>query len=70
MTEKFAKLTSAPTGPNPFIDAKGFADEVTIQETAFNNELKRQQVEGPPAARGGGGRGAAGGGAAPRGQQN
>jgi metallo-beta-lactamase class B len=63
MMEKFAKRTSAPNGPNPFIDPQGFQDEVTIQETAFNNELKRQQVEGPPAR---GGRG----GGAPRGQQN
>ena len=69
LLEKYAKATSSPNGPNPFIDARGYEDEVTIQETAFNNELKRQQVEGPPAARGGGGgRGAAGG--APRGQQN
>lgn len=70
MAEKFAKLTSAPSGPNPFIDAKGFQDEVTIQETAFNNELKKQQVDGPPARGGGGGRGAGGGAAAPRGRQN
>jgi metallo-beta-lactamase class B len=62
MMEKFAKRASAPNGPNPFIDAQGFNDEVTIQETAFNNELKRQQVEGPPAPRGGRG--------APRGGQN
>jgi pimeloyl-ACP methyl ester carboxylesterase len=41
--------------PNPYIDPDGFTAEVTIQETAFNNELKRQQVEGPPARRGGGG---------------
>jgi len=64
MMAKFARQTSSPNGPNPFIDAQGFLDEVTIQETAFNNELKRQQVEGPPAARGGRG------GGAPRGQQN
>jgi hypothetical protein len=62
MLEKFAKRTSAPNGANPFIDARGFEEEVTIQETAFNNELKKQQVEGPPAR---GGRGAA-----PRGQQD
>jgi metallo-beta-lactamase class B len=68
MMEKFAKRTSAPNGPNPFIDAQGYQDEVTIQETAFNNELKRQQVEGPPAGRGGGRGGARGG--APPGQQN
>ena len=60
MTEKYAKLAAG--GPNPFIDAKVFQDELTIQETAFNNELKRQETEGPPAARG-----ARGG--APRGQQ-
>ena len=57
MSGKYAKLTSG--GPNPFIDPQGYQDELTIQETAFNNELKRQQVEGPPAARGG--RGARGG---------
>jgi hypothetical protein len=28
-------------------------DEVTIQETAFTNELQRQMVEGPPSPRGG-----------------
>jgi metallo-beta-lactamase class B len=53
MTEKYAKL--APGAPNPFIDPKQFQDELTIQETAFNNELKRQETEGPP-ARGGRGR--------------
>lgn len=52
MTEKYAKLAAG--GPSPFIDPKGFQDELTIQETAFNNELKRQETEGPP-ARGGGG---------------
>ena len=55
MAEKHSKLTSA--GPNPYIDPKGFQDELTIQETAFNNELKRQETEGPPAGRGGGRRG-------------
>jgi len=55
MAEKYAKLASG--GPNPYIDAKGFLDEVTIQETAFNNELKNQEVNGPPTARGGRGRG-------------
>lgn len=64
MVEKYTRLTSAPNGPNPFIDPRGYQDEVTIQETAFNNELKRQQVEGPPVGRG------AGRGGAPRGQQN
>ena len=61
MVEKHAKLTTG--GPNPFIDSKGFQDELTIQETAFNNELKRQETEGPPTRGGGarGGRGAAGG---------
>lgn len=49
------------------IDPKGFQDELTIQETAFNNELKRQEAEGAP-ARGGAGRGAAGN--APRGQRD
>jgi metallo-beta-lactamase class B len=54
MTEKYAKLK--PGGPNPFIDPQSFQNEVTIQETAFNNELKRQEVEGPPPPRGGGAR--------------
>jgi metallo-beta-lactamase class B len=57
MTEKYAAIKP---GSNPFIDPQGFKDEVTIQETALNNELQRQQVEGPPPPRGGGpGRGAA-----------
>jgi metallo-beta-lactamase class B len=55
MAEKFARLK--PGGPNPFIDPAGFQNEVRIQETAMNNELKRQQVEGPPPPRGGGRRG-------------
>jgi metallo-beta-lactamase class B len=55
MTEKYAKLKSG--APNPFIDPAGFQNEITIQETALNNELKRQQVEGPPPPRGGGRRG-------------
>jgi metallo-beta-lactamase class B len=54
LSEKYLKLK--PGAPNPFIDPKGFQNEVTIQETAFNNELKRQQVEGPPPPRGGGAR--------------
>ena len=54
LTEKYAKLK--PGSPNPFIDSQGFQAEVTIQETAFNNELKRQEVEGPPPPRGGGAR--------------
>jgi len=54
MAEKYGKLTAG--GTNPYIDPKGYQDELTIQETAFNNELKRQEVEGPP-TRGGGGRG-------------
>jgi len=58
MAEKYALLK--PGGPNPFIDPQGYQDEVTIQETAFNNELQRQQKEGPPPPRGGGaGRGPA-----------
>jgi len=73
MAGKYTRLT-ASSGPNPYIDSQSFQTELTIQETAFNNELKRQQVEGPPAARGGGGgRGGAAGGArgdAPRGQQD
>jgi len=54
MAEKYGRLK--PGGPNPYIDPKSFQDEVTIQETAFNNELKRQEVEGPPPPRGGAGR--------------
>jgi metallo-beta-lactamase class B len=54
MAEKYPKL--APGGPNPYIDPTGLAAEMTIQETAFQNELKRQQVEGPPPPRGGGAR--------------
>jgi hypothetical protein len=46
-----------PGAPNPFIDPQGFQTEVTIQETAINNELKRQEVEGPPPPRGRGGTG-------------
>src|SRR5678809_219754 len=46
MAEKLAKLK--PGGPNPFVDPAGFQNEITIQETALNNELKRQEVEGPP----------------------
>jgi metallo-beta-lactamase class B len=55
MAEKFAKLK--PGGPNPFVDPAAFQNEITIQETALNNELQRQQVEGPPPPRGGGRRG-------------
>jgi metallo-beta-lactamase class B len=55
MAEKYAKLK--PGSANPFIDPTGFQNEVTIQETALNNELKRQQIEGPPPPRGGGRRG-------------
>jgi len=50
MAEKYPRVTAS--GPNPYIDPQGFRDEVTIQETAFNNELKRQETEGPPPARG------------------
>jgi metallo-beta-lactamase class B len=57
LAEKYAKLT--PGAPNPYVDPQGFKDEITIQETALNNELQRQQVEGPPPPRGrGAGRGA------------
>jgi metallo-beta-lactamase class B len=56
MAEKHKRIT--PNGPNPYIDAQGYLTELTIQETAFNNELKRQQTEGPPAPRGGRGGGA------------
>jgi metallo-beta-lactamase class B len=55
MAEKHAKLAAG--GPNPFIDPQGYQNELTIQETAFNNELKRQETEGAPAARGGRGAG-------------
>ncbi len=56
MAEKYAKLK--PGGPNPYIDPEGFQNEITIQETALNNELKRQELEGPPPPRGRGGTGA------------
>ena len=55
LAEKLEKRNEG--GPNPFIDPAGFQNEITIQETALNNELKRQQVEGPPPPRGGGRRG-------------
>ena len=51
MAEKYAKLSGG--GPNPYIDPRGYQDELTIQETAFNNELKLQETNGPPPARGG-----------------
>jgi metallo-beta-lactamase class B len=54
MADKYTKLKAGD--PNPFIDPPGFQNEVTIQETALNNELKRQEVEGPPPPRGGGAR--------------
>ncbi|MEO7191977.1 MAG: subclass B3 metallo-beta-lactamase [Vicinamibacterales bacterium] len=54
LTEKYPRVR--PGGPNPFIDPAGFLREVTIQETAFDNELKRQQVEGPPVRGGAAGR--------------
>jgi metallo-beta-lactamase class B len=54
MAEKYARLQAG--GPSPFIDPQGYQNELTIQETALNNELKRQEVEGAPAGRGGGGR--------------
>jgi metallo-beta-lactamase class B len=50
LSEKYAKLKAG--APNPFIDPRGYQDEITIQETAMNNELKRQEREGPPPARG------------------
>jgi hypothetical protein len=55
MAEKYAKLKSS--APSPFIDPAGFQNEIAIQETALNNELKRQQVEGSPPPRAGGRRG-------------
>lgn len=54
MSEKYPRLNAG--GPNPYIDPQGFQNEITIQETALNNELKRQEVEGPPPPRGGGAR--------------
>jgi metallo-beta-lactamase class B len=54
LSEKYPKLAAG--GANPFIDPTSYAAEVTIQETAFQNELKRQEVEGPPPPRGGGAR--------------
>lgn len=60
MAEKHAAMK--PGGPNPFIDPQSFRDEVTIQETAFTNELQRQTVEGPPPPRGRGAGAAPGGG--------
>ena len=54
MSEKYPKLKAG--GPNPYVDPQGFQNEVTIQETALNNELKRQEAEGPPPPRGGGAR--------------
>jgi len=58
LAEKYAMVKAG--APNPFIDPQGYQDEVTIQETAFTNELQRQQKDGPPPPRGGGaGRGAA-----------
>jgi len=51
MLEKYPQIKAG--SPNPYIDPQGFQTEVTIQETALNNELKRQEVEGPPARRGG-----------------
>jgi len=54
LAEKYPKMKDG--APNPFIDPKSFQDEITIQETALNNELKRQAVEGPPPPRGGGAR--------------
>jgi metallo-beta-lactamase class B len=54
MAAKYLRLTAG--GPNPYIDPQGYLAELTIQETAFNAELQRQQSEGPPPARGGGGR--------------
>ena len=50
MAEKHARLANG--GANPFVDPAGFQAEIAIQEGAFNNELKRQQTEGPPAGRG------------------
>ena len=52
LSEKYAALKAG--APTPFIDPQSFQDELTIQETAFNNELQRQQKEGPPPPRGGG----------------
>lgn len=40
MESKFARLKGS--GPNPFIDPKGYKDYVTETEEAFRKELKRQ----------------------------
>jgi metallo-beta-lactamase class B len=50
MADKHRRVAAG--GSNPFVDPQGYLTEIAIQETAFNNELKRQQVEGPPPARG------------------
>jgi metallo-beta-lactamase class B len=50
LAAKYARLKAGE--PNPFIDPQGYHDEIAIQETAMNNELQRQQREGPPPARG------------------
>jgi metallo-beta-lactamase class B len=50
MADKHRRLAAG--GANPFVDPQGYLTEIAIQETAFNNELKRQQTEGPPAGRG------------------
>ena len=41
MERKFARLT--PDGPNPFLDADGYAAYVTEREQAFRKELGRQK---------------------------
>ena len=46
LAEKYPKIAAG--GANPFIDPTGYTNELTVQETAFQNELKRQQTEGPP----------------------
>ena len=51
LSGKYLRLPAR--GPNPYVDPQGYRDEITIQETAFTNELKRQQIEGPPVGRGG-----------------
>jgi metallo-beta-lactamase class B len=55
MYEMAAKHSRLGASVNPFVDPQGYAQEIDIQEGAFNGELKRQQTDGPPAGRGRGG---------------
>lgn len=49
LADRYARIS---TGSNPFVDPQGFQTEISVQETTFTSELRRQQVEGPPAGRG------------------